>query len=210
MAARLDDSGCVHLASALRHLRRVDPALREVIGRHPAPTVRRSRNVFRSLCRAVIGQQLSGAAAEAIYRRFLAQFDGRGFPTPAAVLGATHEELRAAGLSGAKARTVHDLAAKLEDGTVPRRRLGRMSDDGLREVLTQVKGIGPWSVDMFLIFALWRADVLPVGDLGVRKGVQRHFGLDELPDAEAMRELAEPWAPYRTVASWYMWRVLEE
>lgn len=165
--------------------------------------------MFRSLCRAVIGQQLSGAAAEAIYRRFLAQFAGRGFPTPAAVLATSHEELRAAGLSGAKARTLHDLSAKLEDGTVPRRRLSRMDDDELREVLTQVKGIGPWSVDMFLIFALWRPDVLPVGDLGVRKGMQRHFGLAGLPEAETMRELADPWAPYRTVASWYMWRVLE-
>jgi DNA-3-methyladenine glycosylase II len=193
---------------ALRHLGRVDPRFCALARRHGPPGIRRSRNHFRSLVRAVIGQQLSGAAAATIWRRFCRSFDGP-FPRPERVLAVPEVTLRGAGLSRAKARTVRDLAAKLTDGTIPRRRLGSAPDAEVRASLTQVVGIGDWTVDMFLIFALARPDVLPVGDLGVRKGVARHFDLPALPDPSTMQALTTPWRPHRSVGVWYMWRLLE-
>ncbi|MGF1468519.1 MAG: DNA-3-methyladenine glycosylase family protein [Sandaracinaceae bacterium] len=186
-----------------------DPALGPLIDLHGPPPLRRTRNAFRSLVRTVVGQQLSGTAARTIYDRFRALYPGRAFPTPEDVLQTPEATLRSAGLSGAKARTLHDLATKLTDGTIPRRRLCRLPDGRVREALLGVKGLGPWSVDIFLLFALARPDVLPVGDLGLRKGARSHFGLAELPDAAQLEELTEPWRPYRSAGTWYMWRSLD-
>jgi DNA-3-methyladenine glycosylase II len=199
----------IDLPAALRHLRRVQGPMRALIARHGAPALRRTRNSFESLGRAIIYQQLSGSAAGTIYRRFLALYPQARFPRPEALLATPFETLRGVGLSRAKALALHDLAAKLADGTVRPRAFARMDEDALRQALTQVRGIGPWSVDMFLIFGLLRPDVLPVGDLGVRKGMQLYFGLSDLPAPPAMQALAEPWRPYRSAASWYMWRVVE-
>jgi DNA-3-methyladenine glycosylase II len=200
----------VDLPAALRHLRRTGGPMRALIRRHGAPELRRTRNTFASLGRAIVYQQLSGKAAGTIYRRFLALYPGGRFPTPQRLLDTPIPVLRAAGLSRAKATYLHDLAARFADGTVQPRRFRAAADDDIADMLTGVKGIGRWSVDMFLIFGLNRPDVLPVGDLGVRKGMQHYFAMADLPAPDAMRELAAPWQPFRSIASWYMWRVAED
>jgi DNA-3-methyladenine glycosylase II len=199
----------LHMPAALRHLRRVHGPMRSLIARHGAPALQRTRNSFQSLGRAIIYQQLSGLAAGTIYRRFLALYPQGRFPRPDVLLATPFETLRSVGLSRAKASSLLDLAAKLADGTVKPRMFSRMDEETLRQSLTQVRGIGPWSVDMFMMFGLLRPDVLPVGDLGVRKGMQLYFGLTDLPAPAEMYDLAGPWRPFRTAASWYMWRVVE-
>lgn len=197
------------LEAAVRHLRDVDPRLTPVIDRHGVPPLTPTRDPFEALARAIVYQQLSGAAASTIYKRMLALFPRARLPRPATLAAAPIERLRSAGLSGAKAAALVDLASHFADGRVRSARLLRDPDDAVRDALLPVRGIGPWSVDMFLMFGLVRPDVLPVGDLGIRKGMQRHFRLRKLPDAPRMEKLAAPWRPYRTVASWYMWRLLE-
>ena len=198
-----------YLASALRHLGRVDPELKRLIGAHGPPRLAPSRNHLQSLTRAIVYQQLSGKAAGTIYRRFLDLFGGR-FPDAAAISAMPVARLRGAGLSAAKAAYVRDLADRFASGGVDPRRFRRMNDDDLVELLTSIKGIGRWSVHMFLLFGLNRPDVLPVGDLGVRRGMQLRFGLAQLPAPRDMESLAAPWRPYRSIGSWYMWRVVEE
>ncbi|HVS15782.1 MAG TPA: DNA-3-methyladenine glycosylase [Thermoanaerobaculia bacterium] len=193
---------------ALRHLRR-DARLRPVIRRFGPPSYRRYDSHFHALARSILFQQLSGSAANTIFDRFTALFPGRRFPRPEQVLALSVEELRAVGVSRQKAGYLLDLAAKMADGTIRPRLLATLSDDELVSELTQVKGIGVWTVHMFALFTLRRPDVLPVGDLGIRKGFERLFELDGEPDADAMVALAEPWRPYRSIASWYLWRVLE-
>jgi DNA-3-methyladenine glycosylase II len=182
--------------------------MRELIAQHRTPQLARTRNSFQTLARAIVYQQLSTKAAATIYRRFGDLFPTRRFPTPAAVAATPFERLRSAGLSRAKAAYLLDLAARFDDGTIRSRRFSSMTNDELSAALTQVKGIGQWSVDMFLIFGLNRPDVLPVGDLAVRKGMQAYFRLRTLPKPARMEKLAEPWRPYRTVGSWYMWRTV--
>ena len=196
-------------SAALAHLRAVDPALARLIDLHGPPGLQPTRNTFRSLARAIVFQQLSGRAAETIFRRFVTLFPGRTFPRPADVLAVSRVRLLRVGLSRQKALYLRDLARHYARGKISGRELWRLADEDLVERLTQVKGIGRWSADMFLIFGLNRPDVLPVGDLGVRKGFQLRFGLESLPSADEMVTLAEPWRPYRTAASWYLWRSLE-
>ena len=199
----------IDIPTALEHLAATDDAMRALIALHGPPALSRTRNSFASLGRAIIYQQLSGKAAGTIYRRFLGLFPRRRFPRPDQLLATPPTTLREVGLSRAKASYLLDLAARYADGTIRPRRFARASDDELQDMLTQVKGIGPWSVHMFLIFGLLRPDVLPVGDLGVRKGMQQYFELDGLPTPRVMAELAESWRPYRSAAVWYMWRLLE-
>jgi DNA-3-methyladenine glycosylase II len=194
---------------ALLHLRTVDQKLAPLIDRHGAPTITPSTNAVQSLARAIVSQQLSGKAADTIWGRFLALYPRSRFPSPAAILATPAAALRGVGLSGAKAAAIQDLARHVVDKKLVPRHLSAASDAEIAAMLLPVRGIGPWSVDMFLMFALARPDVLPVGDLGVRKGMQRHFGLRALPEPARMTKLAAPWRPYRSVAAWYMWRVLE-
>ncbi|MBA3452189.1 MAG: DNA-3-methyladenine glycosylase 2 family protein, partial [Deltaproteobacteria bacterium] len=133
----------------------------------------------------------------------------RKFPTPATILATPDTRLRAAGLSGAKAAAFKDLARHVIEAKLVPAKLPKLTDAEVSAVLLPVRGIGPWSVDMFLMFALARPDVLPVGDLGVRKGMQMHFNLRSLPEPDKMIKLAAPWRPYRSVGAWYMWRLLE-
>jgi DNA-3-methyladenine glycosylase II len=196
-------------APALAHLRRVDAKLAPIIDRHGAPTIAPSPDAVHSLARAIVSQQLSGKAAATIWGRFLALYPGGKFPRPAQILATDDAALRGAGLSGAKAAALKDLARHVVEKRLVPARLPKASDAEIAAALLPVRGIGPWSVDMFLMFALARPDVLPVGDLGIQKGMQRHFGLRKLPDAARMTKLAEPWRPFRSVAAWYMWRVLE-
>jgi DNA-3-methyladenine glycosylase II len=196
-------------APAIRHLRTVDQKLAPVIERHGEPTITPTTDAVRSLARAIVSQQLSGKAADTIWGRFVALYPGTTFPRPAAILATPDAALRGAGLSGAKAAALKDLARHVVENKLVPARLPAATDEEVAAMLLPVRGIGPWSVDMFLMFALARLDVLPVGDLGIRKGMQRHFGLRKLPEADKMSRLAAPWRPYRSVAAWYMWRLLE-
>jgi DNA-3-methyladenine glycosylase II len=195
--------------SAIRHLRRADPRLREVIGRVGPCTLRPRPHAFRCLVEAIVAQQISGKAATAILARFRLLFPGGRFPNPAQVLVTGPDRLRGAGLSNQKAIYVRDLAARFLDGTVRPNRFARQTDDEIVEQLIQVKGVGRWTAEMFLIFCLNRPDVLPVDDLGLRKAAQQVYRLPRLPDADTLSRLAEPWRPYCTVATWYLWRSLE-
>jgi DNA-3-methyladenine glycosylase II len=180
-----------------------------VIERHGAPAIVPTTDAIRSLARAIVSQQLSGKAADTIWGRLLALYPGARFPRPAAILATEDAALRGAGLSGAKAAALKDLARHVVENKLVPARLSEASNEEVAAMLLPVRGIGPWSVDMFLMFALARPDVLPVGDLGIRKGMQRHFRLRKLPEADKMSRLAAPWRPYRSVAAWYMWRLLE-
>jgi DNA-3-methyladenine glycosylase II len=196
-------------APAVLHLQTVDKKLAPVIERHGHPTIAPTTNAVHSLARAIVSQQLSGKAADTIWGRFVALYPGAKFPKPAAILATPDPALRAAGLSGAKSAALKDLARHVIEKKLVPARLGAATDEEIAAMLLPVRGIGPWSVDIFLMFALARPDVLPVGDLGIRKGMQRHFGLRKLPEADRMTKLAAPWRPFRSVAAWYMWRLLE-
>jgi DNA-3-methyladenine glycosylase II len=196
--------------AAVRALMRADPILGRAIRRHGAfaLTLNRGGMPFSVLGHAVINQQLSNKAAATIEARLVAALGGRF--TPEVVAAADIAMLRGAGLSAAKASTLRDLAAKSLDGTIPGFRvLARMSDDEIVAHLTQVKGVGLWTAQMFLMFSLGRPDVMPAQDYGVRKGFQRVYEHAELPAPKAILEHAERWRPWRSVASWYLWRVLD-
>jgi DNA-3-methyladenine glycosylase II len=194
---------------ALRHLAAADPRLAPLIEHHGPPTYEPTREPVLSLARAIVYQQLSGKAAATIWGRVLDLYPRRRFPAPRAILATPDEQLRAAGMSTAKAAALKDLARHVVEKRLVPSRLPGATDEEIAAMLLPVRGIGPWSVDMFLMFSLARPDVLPVGDLGVRKGMQRHWKLRKLPEPERMRQLAAPWRPYRSVGSWYMWRLVE-
>ena len=163
---------------------------------------------FAALAESILYQQLAGAAAAAIHRRFVALFDG-GL-SPDAVLALSARRLRKVGLSRSKVAAIRDLAAKIVDGTVRLQRIGRLSDEDIVTSLSVVRGIGQWTAEMFLIFQLRRLDVWPVGDYGVRKGYALAYGLPKLPTPKELHALGERFRPYRTVAAWYCWRAVTE
>jgi DNA-3-methyladenine glycosylase II len=193
------------------YLRRQDPVLRRLIDEggpiDPATDRRRSRpDAYLALSRAIVGQQLSTKAAATIWARFEEAFDGS--PTPKQVVAADDGELRAAGLSGSKTAYLKDLATRVADGELDLDRIGELSDEDVIAGLTEIKGIGRWTAEMFLIFHLGRPDVLSAGDLGIRRAIQIAYGLDDLPGPTDMERLAEPWRPQRTLACLYLWRSL--
>lgn len=196
---------------AVRHLSAVDPTLARLV-EAAGPfrlEVRRMHNPFEALARNIVYQQLHASAASAIHARVVALFGG-GRLAPEAVLAAPEESLRGAGLSAAKLAALRDLAARTLDGTVPTlARLRRMSDEEIVERLTRVRGIGRWTVEMLLIFRLGRPDVLPVDDYAVRKGFALVYGEAEMPRPKELARYGERWRPFRTVASWYLWRAHE-
>ena len=169
---------------------------------------RRPTEAYGALLRAIVGQQLSTKAARTIYGRLEAMFNGRA-PTPAELLAADEEEVRGAGLSRPKVAYLRDLAEHVEDGRLELDRLAELPDDEVIAQLTAVKGLGEWTAHMFLIFHLGRPDVLPVGDLGIRNAAALAYGLDSPPKPDALRGLAEPWRPHRSLASLYLWRSLD-
>lgn len=196
------------LARATKHLKRNDIRLAAVIKQSPRWELKRRGNVYHALFRSVLYQQLAGKAAATIERRVYALSGGKP-PSPAAFVELDDAALRAAGLSRQKTRYLRELSAHFADGRLDPKQLVRLGDDELIEAVTVVPGIGEWTAHMLLMFSLARPDVLPVGDYGVRKGMQTLYGLDELPKPATMQTIAEPWRPYRSVGSWYMWRVLE-
>ena len=197
------------IQKARRHLRAADPVIKAVIDAVGPFTLRpERRRRFSVLARAIISQQVSTAAARTIRGRLEAIIDNGGL-TAEGIGRLTEPQLRSVGLSRQKASYLLDLACKSLDGTVRLDRIGRLTDKGVIEMLTQVKGIGRWTAEMFLIFSLGRLDVLPVDDLGVRAAIKDLYGLDELPDKATCLELAAPWRPYATMGSWYCWRSLD-
>lgn len=199
--------------AAVEHLRGKDRRLAKFVDRVGPFRLRPAelQSPFDALMESIVYQQLTARAASTIFNRVLALFRPRRVPRPGDIAGIEEEKLRAAGLSRAKAAALKDLAAKALDGTVPAsaRALEAMSDAEIVERLTAVRGIGPWTVEMLLIFRLARPDVLPATDYGVRKGFARVRGARELPSPRELLEYGERWRPYRTVASWYLWRVLD-
>jgi len=173
-----------------------------------AYTLRFERDRFGLLVRSIVSQQISTIAARAIRKRLMDLVGADGLTT-GSLARYTTDELRSVGLSPQKASYVADLAAKVNDGTVNLRQIGRLSDEGVVETLTQVKGIGRWTAQMFLIFSLGRPDVFPHDDLGVRTAIRDRYDLDDLPDKATSHAIAAPWRPYASVASWYCWRVLD-
>ncbi len=201
------DAGLVML-----ELSRADRRLARVIRRIGSfPTKKRKpQHPYASLLQAIVYQQIAGKAAEAIFGRVKA-LGASGFPTPEEILRAPKTKLRRAGLSRQKIAAVRDLAAKTLDGTVPPlAKIRRMSEEEIHERLTRVHGIGEWSVQMFLMSRLGRPDVLPAHDYGIRKGFQRVYGHKDVPKPQVILEHGERWRPYRSIASWYLWRALEE
>jgi DNA-3-methyladenine glycosylase II len=162
---------------------------------------------FFALVRSIISQQISTKAARAIAGR-LEQSLGRSGITPRGVLRLSDEKMRAAGLSASKVKSLRDLADKVQSGALPLSSLHKMEDEEVIASLIPVRGIGRWTAEMYLIFSLGRLDVLPVDDLGLRTGVRRQYGFKELPVKKEIIELAEPWRPYRSIATWYFWRSL--
>jgi DNA-3-methyladenine glycosylase II len=196
------------------HLRESDPVLRELIdGVGRLPNAREGRperdDHYGALVRSIVGQQVSVHAARAIYGRLTERFGGRP-PSPQQVLAEDPEELRlAVGLSRPKTSYLRSLAEHVLSGELELARLEELDDESVIEELVAVKGLGIWTAQMFLMFQLERPDVLPVGDLGIRRAIERAYGLDELPDPATMEKIAEPWRPDRTLASRYLWRSLQ-
>lgn len=198
------------LRKAERHLARRDQRMKDLIREVGNCRIDEAqhRASFAALTRSIVYQQLSGKAAGTIYKRFTAAI-GRRQPNAGAILATDPDALRAAGLSKQKSAYILDLARKVDAGELSLRRLRHLDDEEVIEQLTQVKGIGRWTAQMFLMFHLGRLDVLPVGDLGIRSGFVQLYELDAAPTVADMEAIAEPWKPYRSIGSWYLWRALD-
>jgi DNA-3-methyladenine glycosylase II len=193
---------------ARRVLARRDPVLRDLMRAHGpcGLAARQHADPFKALIRAIVGQQLSTKAAATIFTRFEGLFEA--FPNASQVRAVPDDRLRAVGLSSQKLGYLRDLCMRIEGGQLPLDVLDRMDDEAVIETLTQVKGVGRWTAEMFLIFRLQRPDVLPVGDLGIVKAVQRAYKLRKAPSPDRLTRIGEAWRPYRSVACWYLWASL--
>jgi DNA-3-methyladenine glycosylase II len=198
------------LTKAAKQLSRHDPLLAPVIKQAGLAELKPHTDYYSALVDSIIGQQLSVKAAAAIKRRFRGLFDDK-LPAPAAILSKSVDELRAAGLSGAKAKYIRDLAQHVLDHKLDFTKLNMLSNDEIVTELTDVKGIGEWTAHMFLMFCMGRLDVLPVGDLGIRNGVRDLYGFRDAPTPDQIREIAVKyhWHPYESAASWYVWEYLD-
>lgn len=198
------------LQQAAKYLSKHDPVLARVITQAGPCTITPHTDYYWELIDSIISQQLSVKAAASIERRFQ-ELMGSKTPSPEAILAKSVEELRTAGLSGAKANYIRDLAQHIVDGTVRFDTFDQQTNEEIISDLTAVKGIGEWTAHMFLIFCMGRLDVLPVGDLGIRKGVQELYGLETMPTPLQVAEIAAKnnWSPYQSVASWYVWHSLD-
>jgi len=195
------------MRKAIHHLKNADPVLAAIIARVGPLRIQYREPSFQTLVRSIVYQQLSGKAALTIFNRLIAK---AGEPlTPGAILRLRPTTLRALGLSQQKTKYIRDLAARTRDGEIDFARLETLADHEIVGHLTQVKGVGVWTVHMFLIFALRRPNVLPTGDLGVRAAIKKAYNLPELPKPEEMEKIARAWHPFCSIASWYLWRSLE-
>jgi DNA-3-methyladenine glycosylase II len=202
----------VNHEDAHQHIAATDPRIAALIARSPRYNIKPAPLIrpFDALAESIAYQQLSGKAAATIFGRVRALYPRRKYLDPKKILATPDESFRAAGLSRSKIAAVKDLAAKTIDGTVPSARaIARMSDEEIILRLTEVRGIGRWTVEMLLLFDLGRPDVWPVDDYGVRKGFAKIFGRRKLPTPKQLMKLGEKWRPYRSVAAWYFWRALD-
>jgi DNA-3-methyladenine glycosylase II len=196
------------MRKAINHLKKADPVMAAIIAKAGPYRVGYRDPVFQTLVRSIVYQQLNGKAALTIFNR-LAEAAKVNPMTPESILKLRPQKMRAVGLSKQKTLYIRELARLTRDGEIQFERLPEMEDAAIIETLTRVKGVGVWTVQMFLMFALQRPNVLPVGDLGVRAAMKKAYGLAELPKPDEMQRIAEAWHPYRSVASWYLWRSLE-
>ena len=199
------------LKDAAEYLASVDPYLAPIIAKAGLATISPHKNYYQALVESIVSQQLSVKAADTIMKRFLGLFPDDIFPEPGHILEKDIEEYRAVGLSRQKATYIQDLAVKVIEGTVVFEKLDTLPNDEIVTELTKVKGIGVWTVHMFLMFCMGRLDVLPTGDLGIKNGMYALYGLEEKPSPEEMEALAKKhqWNPYESVASWYIWHSLD-
>jgi DNA-3-methyladenine glycosylase II len=195
--------------AARLHLERADPVLARIIAEVGPLDVAQRPERFQALARAIIFQQLAGAAANAIYGRVVALYPDKEFPAPEDILATPTRKLRKAGLSLKKAQYIKDLARHVRDDELNFHRFPHMTDEEIIEDLTRVKGIGRWTAEMFLMFNLARPDVLPVDDLGLQNAAKRAYRMRERPTPKRLRKLGEQWRPYRSAATWYLWRSLQ-
>lgn len=195
--------------AALAHLRR-DRRMRALVAKVGPPRFHEysTKDALACLVTSIVSQQLSGRAASTIHAR-LEALAPRPFPDPAWLREVPEERLRGAGLSRAKAAALRDLGHALQDGRLEMRRLSRLDDEAAAAALTSVKGVGPWTAQMVLMFALGRPDIWPTGDVGIRNALARFHRLQQAPDAEETAALGEPWRPYRTYAAWYLWQLID-
>jgi len=194
--------------AAYKHLRTVDPIVATLIQQHGPYRPRPAMDHYESLLRTILFQQLNGKAASSIQARWMALYGDR-YPTPTELLATTDEAFRTAGISRQKTGYLRDVAERTLAGSLDLRNVEALPDEEIITQITAVKGLGEWSAHMFLMFQLGRPDILPIGDFGVRNGMKIAYALPEMPTPAQAREIGEPWAPYRSVASWYMWRATE-
>ncbi len=194
---------------AVTALKKLDAELVPLLDAFQPADIIPETDYFRSLTRAIIYQQLSGKAAKTISDRFIALYDGKDYPSPEDVIKTDHETLRAVGLSNAKAQYIKNISNAFLDGSVDVKNISSVSDEDIMNQLVSIKGVGPWTAQMFLMFTLARPDVFPTGDLGVQKGFQQFFKLKELPTPKEMEKRSQQWKPHRTVASLFFWKVVD-
>lgn len=199
------------LAVAMHQLQKRDALLAPIIQRYGPPAITPHNNYYQSLVESIISQQLSVKAADTILQRFIALFPGKSFPEPADLLVVDSEALRSAGLSRQKASYIQDVAVKILDGSVRFDHLDQLDNEAVIAELTAIKGVGIWTVHMFLIFCMGRLDVFPVGDLGIKNGMRALYDLSEKPTTEQLESIVQKnnWHPYQSVASWYIWQSLD-
>lgn len=199
------------LHEAALYLARTDATLSPIVEQYGIATFQPHTHYYQALVENIISQQLSVKAAAAIVKRFLDLFPGTGFPSPTDIVTLDIETYRTAGLSRQKATYIRDLADKVLTHVVAFEELPDKTNDQIIAELTQIKGVGVWTVHMFLMFCMGRLDVLPVGDLGIKNGIKKLYGFEEIPSPEAITHLSEinKWSPYQSVASWYIWRSLD-
>ena len=196
------------IQTAIAHLKSVDPVMRRIIDRVGPFTLRPERDRFWMLVRSILSQQISTAAARTIRARVQALVEPDKV-TPESILQLDETDLRSAGVSARKVEYLRDLAARVDDGTIHLSQIGRLSNEQIISLLTEVRGIGRWTAEMFLMFALGRLDVFPIDDLGIRNAIAAHYAVSSPPGRVEMNQVAEPWSPYASVASWYCWRSLD-
>ena len=197
------------IKKAVKYLRQSDPELIPLLDAFKIQDLKPETDYFKSLTRSIVYQQLSGKAAKTISDRFILLYKDKSYPTPVDVINIDHEKLRSVGLSNSKAQYIKNIAHAFLDNPDTYDSLEKMDDQDIIDTLITIKGVGPWTAQMFLMFTLNRPDVFPVTDLGVQKGFKHYYKLSEMPTPGQMLKKSEQWAPYRTVVSLYFWRLLE-
>jgi DNA-3-methyladenine glycosylase II len=199
-----------NILTALKYLKKTDLRFGTLIDEFGEPDFELQDNYFKSLVRSIIYQQLSGKSAFAIYSRYLQLFNSTEFPSPQQVIAIPDSHYTSIGLSRQKTCYIKEISQAFFNKEIVPENIPKLKDDEVRKQFIKIKGIGPWTIDMFLMFALNRPDILPVNDLGIQKGFKLFFLLNELPDEKFMVEKAKNWRPFRTIACWYLWKLVDD